>query len=926
MKGALFLIVLALLNAEIALSQIPKTMSYQGVLTDASGTAVPDGAYTMTFRLYEQATDGAALWQEQQSITVNKGIMNVILGSVAPLALPFDKPYWLGISIAGNPELAPRIALTASAYSMNARGVFGESNVFPSDDSVGIGTTKPKSKLHVAGSIRADEGIFVPGPPGPVGGMNIKIKTSSLWGQYIEATKVLNVFTGTGNASAGVVFYGGGLGYEYMRIGNNVGIGTGPNPSEKLQVVGTIHSTTGGFKFPDGTVQTTAATGTGGNSWSLTGNSGTVEGTHFLGTTDLVPFELRANNRRVLRLEAVPTGPEHVNFIGGAGNVVDSNVNSAAICGGYGNRISDNLGFVGGGTNNHVGDGDNNVGSAYATVGGGVKNVASAQSATAVGGENNTASGWGSTVGGGIQNTASDFAATVPGGFGNSATGYGSFAAGRQAKANHHGTFVWADYADEDFVSTLANQFLIRARNGVGIGTNNPTSALTVAGTIESTTGGFKFPDGTIQTSAATDGGGNSWSLTGNSGTTAGTHFLGTTDQQPLEIRVRGLRTLRLEVPQVSDVPNIIGGHSKNYVTDGVIGATISGGGAVVTPNRVTDNMGTVGGGVLNQAGNGDISATNAIAATVSGGESNLASKEYSTVGGGSGNSATGSRATVGGGTRNIASGQNATVPGGFSNIASGVASFAAGSAANAVHDGAFVWADATTAIPYQSTAPNQFLIRASGGVGIGTVSPSANLHVVGKMGDEGAILVSSTDYSNRSIKIRSYQSQGLFATNDLYLDYVGSIHFSENSVERMRIHAGGNVGIGTGSNPANILTVKQNSVTDPIADAWTTYSSRRWKTNIKTLERPLEKVQHLRGVSFDWIENGKHDLGLIAEEVGEVIPEVVAYEENGKDAKSVDYARLTALLIEAVKEQQATINRLSKRVEALESIAAGAK
>ena len=49
-----------------------------------------------------------------------------------------------------------------------------------------------------------------------------------------------------------------------------------------------------------------------------------------------------------------------------------------------------------------------------------------------------------------------------------------------------------------------------------------------------------------------------------------------------------------------------------------------------------------------------------------------------------------------------------------------------------------------------------------------------------------------------------------------------------------------------------------------------------------------------------------KHDIGLIAEEVGEVVPEVVAYEENGVDAKGVDYARLTAVLIEAVKEQQA--------------------
>ena len=70
-----------------------------------------------------------------------------------------------------------------------------------------------------------------------------------------------------------------------------------------------------------------------------------------------------------------------------------------------------------------------------------------------------------------------------------------------------------------------------------------------------------------------------------------------------------------------------------------------------------------------------------------------------------------------------------------------------------------------------------------------------------------------------------------------------------------------------------------------------------------------------LRGVSFDWKSNGRHDIGVIAEEVGQVVPEVVTYEKNGVDAKSVDYARLTALLIEAVKTQQKTIDDLKSEV-----------
>jgi len=101
-------------------------------------------------------------------------------------------------------------------------------------------------------------------------------------------------------------------------------------------------------------------------------------------------------------------------------------------------------------------------------------------------------------------------------------------------------------------------------------------------------------------------------------------------------------------------------------------------------------------------------------------------------------------------------------------------------------------------------------------------------------------------------------------------------------------------------------------------AYGWDTFSSRRWKTNIQTIQGALEKVERLRGVSFDWKKKGRHDIGLIAEEVGEVVPEVVTYEKNGKDALGVDYARLTALLIEAAKEQQSQIRELKAELKGL--------
>lgn len=145
---------------------------------------------------------------------------------------------------------------------------------------------------------------------------------------------------------------------------------------------------------------------------------------------------------------------------------------------------------------------------------------------------------------------------------------------------------------------------------------------------------------------------------------------------------------------------------------------------------------------------------------------------------------------------------------------------------------------------------------------------------------------------------------------------------FYSNNAERIRISDTGNVGIGT-ENPTNILTVVQGSATDPIADSWGNYSSRRWKTNIQPLSDALEKVQRLRGVSFDLKANGQHDIGLIAEEVGKVIPEVVTYEENGVDAKSVDYARLVALLIEGMKAQQQQIDTLKRNTAELAEIKA---
>ena len=85
-----------------------------------------------------------------------------------------------------------------------------------------------------------------------------------------------------------------------------------------------------------------------------------------------------------------------------------------------------------------------------------------------------------------------------------------------------------------------------------------------------------------------------------------------------------------------------------------------------------------------------------------------------------------------------------------------------------------------------------------------------------------------------------------------------------------------------------------------------------------------LTKIASLRGVYFDWDEDhgGQHDIGFIAEEVGEILPEIVAFEENGVDATGMDYSKMTSLLVEAAnamrKEYQEKFDQQEREINKL--------
>jgi len=205
--------------------------------------------------------------------------------------------------------------------------------------------------------------------------------------------------------------------------------------------------------------------------------------------------------------------------------------------------------------------------------------------------------------------------------------------------------------------------------------TNNATG-VTLSGTFN---GAFN----------GTAGASNAWQLTGNSGTTSGVNFLGTSDNEPLQLRANNTIGWQLQYASATigsgfgastmSGVNLIGGLG-NTISNGVIGGTVAGGGYAWRnalthqnyPNVVGGSWGAIGGGANNSAGN------------------------------------------------------YGTVPGGFANVAGGLYSFAAGQEAQALNPGAFVWADSQGGV-FNDNGTNSFNIRAQGGVFLDNSTPAIN-------------------------------------------------------------------------------------------------------------------------------------------------------------------------------------------------------
>lgn len=342
---------------------------------------------------------------------------------------------------------------------------------------------------------------------------------------------------------------------------------------------------------------------------------------------------------------------------GGVGNrasgVASVALGSNAIATGYGaiaiglNTVASNDAAVA------LGNGTQALGSSSTALGN--RTVASGINAVALGCAT-VANGWFGTAMG-YHSTASGVYATALGyetiadgyvslalGANTAASNSYTLAAGYRAKAMHAGTFVWGDSQEADFPSSAANQFLIRAGGGVGIGTSAPASALHVAGTV--TAEGLRLPggaNGALMTMDATG-----------------------TLRPDTAMRLLPVESVAFNLTNRSGA-NLIAGAPNNVLSNGLVGASILGGGYA---------------SLLTWAN-----------------EPNIAGANY------------------------------ATVVGGADNQALGAYSLAAGHHAQALHLGSFVWSDSSSG-DFASTANHQFLVRASGGVGLGTANPQGALDI----------------------------------------------------------------------------------------------------------------------------------------------------------------------------------------------------
>jgi len=329
------IIISLLISALLSAQAVPNLIDYQGRITDSDGNPI-NGTVSITFSIYADSTGGTSLWSETQDpVNVSDGLFHLFLGAENPIPdTLFNEPErWIGIDVNNDGEMTPRSMIGSVAYAQtDGDWVVDGDDIYRENGKVGIGTTSPGAKLDIKQSTDSNEGgLIIRHSLGDITGRlwmdanglhiqkgwdndnqlyllnngNIGIGTTSPVGklEILQSTDDLNGgirINDSGQNFLGRIWMGNGgntlniqngPSVTAMSIDNsgNVGIGTSI-PEAKLHVAGTPG--TDGIMFPDGTIQTTAATQrTYDSGWfaiSSGGNPTLYTKTHNLGTTMVI--------------------------------------------------------------------------------------------------------------------------------------------------------------------------------------------------------------------------------------------------------------------------------------------------------------------------------------------------------------------------------------------------------------------------------------------------------------------------------------------------------------------------------------------------------------------------------------------------------------------------------------------------------------